>query len=231
MRALRVGPDRDHQVDVGAMTTERQRGVVEEQLAEALAAGATLYARSSAPPRGRFLPMMVLTDVDHRMRVMREETFGPVLAVMSVDTMDQAVELANDSDLGLSASVWSRDQRAAARLARRIRAGAVTLNDHLLSHGLAETPWGGFRCSGIGRTHGALGFAEMTEPQCIVYDLVPWHRGSIWWHPHGPEVYRGLEGIVDALYARGPVRRARGLLRMLRLLPRIFRPDAGTARS
>ena len=172
--------------------------------------------------------MMLLTGVDHTMRVMREETFGPVLAVMIVDTMDQAVELANDSDLGLSASVWSRDSRAAARLARRIRAGAVTLNDHLMSHGLAETPWGGFRCSGIGRTHGALGFAEMTEPQCIVYDLVPGHRGSMWWHPHGPEVYSGLSGIVDALYARSLVRRARGLLRMVRILPRAFRSEGAT---
>ncbi|MHB8972504.1 MAG: aldehyde dehydrogenase family protein [Pirellulaceae bacterium] len=78
----------------------------------------------------------------------------------------------------------------------------VMINDHLMSHGLAETPWGGFKQSGLGRTHGAIGFAEMTQPQCIVDDLLPFVRKNLWWHPHDHDVYSGMAGIIDMLYAR-----------------------------
>ncbi len=115
---------------------------------------------------------MVLTDVTHDMVTMKEETFGPVVGVMKVRDMEEAVALANDSNLGLTASVWSRDRRKAAALARRLQAGAVTINDHLMSHGLAETPWGGFKQSSLGRTHGEIGFDEMTQPQVLVDDLL-----------------------------------------------------------
>ena len=128
------------------------------------------------------------------MLVMRDETFGPVLAVMKVDSMDQAVELANDSNLGLTGSVWSRDSRRADELARRIQAGAITINDHLMSHGMAETPWGGFKESSIGRTHGDIGFAEMTEPQVIVHDVLPeFGVRTVKWEPDMSE------GDLDAI--------------------------------
>jgi succinate-semialdehyde dehydrogenase/glutarate-semialdehyde dehydrogenase len=156
---------------------------------------------------------------------MREETFGPVVAVMQVPDMEKALRLANDSDLGLTASVWSRDRKTARRLAERLQAGVVTINDHLMSHGLPETPWGGFKQSGIGRTHGALGFAEMTQPQCIVDDTLPGARRDLWWYPHGPKIYAGMKGVLDLLYARRLSRRLAGCYHLLRILPRIFRCD------
>jgi acyl-CoA reductase-like NAD-dependent aldehyde dehydrogenase len=225
VRTLRVGADTDHEVEMGALTTSRQVETVRQHVQDALARGAVIWAESEGLETAteNFLPAMVLTGVDHTMRVMREETFGPVVGVMKVDTMEQAVELANDSDLGLTASVWSRDRRYARQLARRVRAGAVTINDHLVSHGMPETPWGGFKASGIGRTHGEIGFDEMTEPQCIVDDWLPGARRDMWWHPHGPEVYQGLRGALDLLYARKPGRRWQGLRRLARILPRIFR--------
>lgn len=225
IRALRVGYETDHRCDLGAMTTTRQMELVREHIDDALTRGGQIFARSEAPETGNFLPAVMLTDVDHTMRVMREESFGPVVGVMKVGSMDEAIELANDSDLGLTGSIWSRDRRAAERLAKRVRAGAVTINDHLMSHGLAETPWGGFKESGIGRTHGDIGFAEMTEPQVIVHDVLPGVKRNMWWHPFGPSVYAGVRGIIDALYAPQPLRRLGGIWQLAKLFPRTFKKE------
>jgi acyl-CoA reductase-like NAD-dependent aldehyde dehydrogenase len=226
VEALRIGMDLDHKVDLGAMTTQRQMEVVRRHLDEALEKGATIFAQAQPPQntKGNFLPATVLTEVTHEMEVMREETFGPVLGVMKVANMDEAVALANDSQLGLTGSVWSKSHGNAKRLARRIKAGAITINDHLMSHGLAETPWGGFKESGIGRTHGKLGFDEMTEPQVIMDDIMPGLRKNMWWHPHGPQVYAGLRGIIDLLYGKSLAARFQGAKDLLKLFPRSFKP-------
>lgn len=222
---LRVGYDLDYNLDLGAMTTAKQLAEVQRQVREALEAGAEIHARSKSPvpEKGHFLSPMVLTRVNHDMDIMRRETFGPVVGVMAVADMRQGVALANDCDLGLTASVWSRDRRYAERLARRIKAGVVTVNDHLMSHALAETPWGGFKQSGLGRTHGEAGMAEMTRIQCIVQDYMPKARKNLWWHPHGPGVYQGLRGCIDLLYGKGLGQRVWGLGKLLRIFPRIFR--------
>lgn len=228
VRALRVGPDVDFEVDMGAMTTQGQLDTVKRHVADALAKGATIYAQSPCPPsvaeggKGTFHPAMVLTDVNHGMEVMRDETFGPVVGVMAVDDMEQAVALANDSNLGLTGSVWSRDRKRAEQLGRKVRAGVIMVNDHLMSHGLAETPWGGFKESGIGRTHGEIGFDEMTQPQCVVHDYMPAVKKNMWWHPHGKGVYDGVKGIIDLL--SGPLgQRAEGLTELVKLFPRTFK--------
>jgi acyl-CoA reductase-like NAD-dependent aldehyde dehydrogenase len=225
VKALRVGADLNWDVDLGAMTVPSQCETVRRHVQDALDRGAVLYAQSELPAdaEGNFLPATVLTNVDHSMLVMREETFGPVVAVMRVQDMDEAVRWANDSNYGLTASVWSRHRRSARRLAERIQAGVVMINDHLMSHGLAETPWGGFKESGLGRTHGAIGFAEMTQPQCIVDDLMPGVRKNIWWYPHNRDVYQGLAGLLDMLYARRWLKRIAGLGRLLKTIPRMFR--------
>ncbi|MBL8717460.1 MAG: aldehyde dehydrogenase family protein [Myxococcales bacterium] len=222
VRALRVGVDVDFEVDMGAMTTQGQLDLVRRHVADALAKGAKIYAQSGCPAGGgTFHAATVLTEVDHSMEVMRDETFGPVVGVMPVDDMDQAVALANDSNLGLTSSVWSRDRKAAEAIGRRIRAGVVMINDHLMSHGLPETPWGGFKESGIGRTHGQIGFDEMTQPQCVVHDYMPAVKKNMWWHPHGKGVYDGIKGIIDVL--SGPIgQRAEGLTELVKLFPRSF---------
>jgi len=222
VRALRVGVDRDFDVDMGAMTTQGQLDLVKRHVADAVAKGAVVYAQSNCPSgTGTFHPAMVLTNVDHTMEVMRDETFGPVVGVMKVDDMEQAVSLANDSNLGLTGSVWSRDRKTAEELGRKIRAGVVMINDHLMSHGLPETPWGGFKESGIGRTHGQMGFDEMTQPQCVVHDYMPAVKKNMWWHPHGKGVYDGIKGIIDLV--TGPIaQRAGGLTELAKLFPRSF---------
>lgn len=226
VESMSVGCDNDFNVDMGAMTTLKQVEAVRTHIEDALEQGAFIFARSQVPggEAGRhFHPAVVLTRVHHGMRVMREETFGPVVGVMAFRDIEAAIALANDATMGLTGSVWSRDRKNAEGIARRIRAGAVTINDHLMSHGLPETPWGGFKESGIGRTHGDIGFSEMTQPQVIVHDLLGGTRRNLWWHPYHRGVYNGLRGALECFYGRGGFRRMKGAVRLAGILPRIFR--------
>jgi len=224
---LRVGYDTGHNMDIGAMTTRRQMDTVRSHIDDALRKGAIIFAQSKCPAgdAGQFLPCTVLTEVNHAMLVMKDETFGPVLGVMPYDNMEEAVALANDSYLGLTGSVWSKDRKKAMRIGRRIQAGAITINDHLMSHGLPETPWGGFKQSAIGRSHGDIGFAEMTQPQVIVNDVLPFARKNMWWQPFSVNIYNGLKGLSEMLYSKNPFLRLRGAALLVRVFPRTFKSD------
>ena len=166
---------------------------------------------------------MVLTNVNHDMQMMREETFGPIVGVMKVKDMDEAIALANDSNLGLSASVWSQDRKKAEKIARKIEAGVVNINDHLMSHGMSETPWGGFKESGIGRSHSKYGFWEMTQPQVIVRDVLPGIKREMWWYPVNKKVYDGLRGLIEMRFAKSLKRRFKGIKNALIILPRMYK--------
>jgi succinate-semialdehyde dehydrogenase/glutarate-semialdehyde dehydrogenase len=108
-------------------------------------------------------------------------------------------------------------------VAARLRVGSVTINDHLMSHAMPETPWGGFGASGIGRTHGELGFHEMTQPRVVVEDRLHRLPRAMWWYPHDRSVHDGLKGAIVAMYGKGPVRRAVGLAALVRTFLRSFR--------
>ena len=131
-----------------------------------------------------FLPPTVLADVTHEMRIMREETFGPVLPVMAFDSDEEAVRLANDSEYGLAASVWTRDRERGERLARRIHAGTVMVNDVISCFGISEAPHGGVKASGVGRTHGRFGLEEMVRLKYLDVDQMPGMK-KVWWYGYG----------------------------------------------
>jgi succinate-semialdehyde dehydrogenase/glutarate-semialdehyde dehydrogenase len=216
VEALRVGEGQHLTTDIGAMTTRKQMMTVQEHIDDALAKGAKIFAQSKVPEnsKGNFMPCTVLTDVNHTMLAMKDETFGPIVGVMSVETMDEAIALANDSNLGLTCSVWSKNRKRAKLIGRRVMAGAIMINDHLMCHGLAETPWGGFKESGIGRTHGDIGFAEMTQPQVIVDDILstmPFVRRNFWWQPFEKIQYDGIKGLIDTFHGKGLWERFVGL--------------------
>jgi acyl-CoA reductase-like NAD-dependent aldehyde dehydrogenase len=226
VEGLRIGLDDNYDCDIGSMTRSAQRDKVEALVQDALGKGAVIFAESrpqSVPAAGLFMPARVLSSVNHEMRLMREEIFGPLVGVMRVDDMEQAIGLANDSRLALTASVWSRSGRLGAALAQRLEAGVVMVNDHLMSHGLAETPWGGWKESGIGWVHGRRGFQEMVRDQVVVRDYLPFAKRNMWWHPHDRRLYEGLRGALDALYSHRFGRRLKGFMRLLKIVPRYFK--------
>ncbi len=163
---------------------------------------------------GYFFPPTVLTNVDHSMRVMTEETFGPVLPIARVASVDEAVRLANDSDYGLTASGWTRDPATARLLQERLSAGVVTINDCVSSLGDPSAPYGGFRRSGLGRSHGALGLREMAQAKYVNRDSS--RRPMLWWYPYDAGYRRLMASAVRALHARSWLGRLRGHLALIR---------------
>jgi succinate-semialdehyde dehydrogenase/glutarate-semialdehyde dehydrogenase len=211
---LRVGDPGRGSVEVGSLTLERQRRVVEEHVEDALAKGARALAGGRAVEGpGSFYPPTVLVDVDHTMAVMREETFGPVLPIMIVDSLDEAIRLANDSPYGLTASGWTRSRETARRLQKELASGIVTINDHASSFGEPTAPWGGVKWSGIGRTHGLLGLREMVQPKYVSLDRG--RRPELWWYPYGEDLDSLMATAATALYSTSLWSRLRGQMRLL----------------
>jgi succinate-semialdehyde dehydrogenase/glutarate-semialdehyde dehydrogenase len=210
-KALRLARAGDG--ELGPMTLERQRLVVEQHVLDAVARGARVLlggARADGP--GFYYPPTVLTGVDHSMAIMRDETFGPVLPIMTVDSLEDAIRLANDSAYGLTASGWTRSDATAARLQRELVAGIVSINDHVSSFGEPAAPWGGVKWSGIGRIHGPLGLLEMVQPTYVSLDR---GRGpELWWYPYDAALGRLLSRSAEALYSTSLARRLLGQLRL-----------------
>jgi acyl-CoA reductase-like NAD-dependent aldehyde dehydrogenase len=170
VRRLRQGaPAGIGTVDVGAVTFPPQLEIVEEHVRDAVEKGARVlvggHARSGP---GRFYEPTVLVDVDHSMKIMREETFGPTLPIMRISDAEEGIRLANDSDYGLQASVWTGDVDRGQALARRIQAGVVCINDAQVNYTALNLPMGGWKASGLGTRHGANGIRKYTKVQSLL---------------------------------------------------------------
>ncbi|MGH7832639.1 MAG: succinic semialdehyde dehydrogenase [Candidatus Binatia bacterium] len=180
VKALRQGLPTE-QVDLGSMTSSEQLAKVESQIAAALKQGARVLtggARSGV--KGLYLQPTVLVDVTHEMEIMKEETFGPVIPIMKVRDLDEAVRLANDSRYGLSGSVFSGDRNTASKAAEKIEAGAVCINDCLINYVIPEAPMGGIKQSGLGKRHGVEGIRKYCRQKSIVTDRLGLKSEMTW---------------------------------------------------
>lgn len=213
-RKLRVGDGMDPQTDIGPLIHERQLQIVESHVKDAVAKGARILTGGKCLPElgSNFYAPTILTDVTHSMLIMREETFGPVLPIMPFDSEEEAVRLANDSEFGLAASIWTRDRAKGEVLAHHINAGTVMVNDVVSCFGISEAPHGGVRASGLGRTHGKLGLEEMVWVKYVDSDRLP-NTKKVWWYGYGASFTRQMEAFVDLMFAPGILKRIRGALR------------------
>lgn len=164
----------DLAVCMGCMTNERELVRTEEHVRDAVEKGArVLYGGKRRPDLGAlFFEPTILVDVDHTMRVMTEETFGPLVPIMCVRDADEAIQMANESEYGLSASIYTRNLKRGEQLARRIQAGDVGINRPLMIFGTPSLPMGGVKNSGIGRRNGVEGMLRFVRTQSILVDTL-----------------------------------------------------------
>ncbi|MCA9897997.1 MAG: aldehyde dehydrogenase family protein [Ardenticatenaceae bacterium] len=172
-RKLKQGysPEIENPNDLGPLTFQRQVNIIEDHVQDALAKGAHII--HGGKREGMYMEPTVMVNVDHSMKLMREETFGPVVPIMMVDDEMHAIQLANDSNLGLSASVWSRDLDRAQRVAHQLYVGSVNINDTMSHFAIPRLPFGGVKESGIGRTHGKKDLLQFTQTRAFVVGNPP----------------------------------------------------------
>lgn len=205
---LRQGDPSTQEVDVGAMTFPRQIEIVEAHIQDALAKGARLRTggkRRAGP--GMFFEPTVLSNCDHRMTVMTEEIFGPIVPFMKVASEEEAVALANDSHLGLNAYVFTRDRERGARIAERVEAGSVVVNEVLVNYAYPEAPFGGVKASGIGRVHGEDALRDMCDARHVNVDRFGSLEREPFWHPYDSATYKLLLKGTRALLGGGSLAR------------------------
>ena len=204
---LRLGDPMQWETEIGPMTSDGQYEIVVDLIEDAVASGATMLCGGPtevAGLPGKFVAPTVLTGVTHETRIMREEIFGPVLPIVVVDSEQEAIDLANDSEFGLGASVWTKDRQKGERIARRIESGMVWINDHSFSHGACQCAWGGVKDSGVGRSHSKFGFYE-----CVNVKMNSWEPGltrDFWWHPYDTTLGEAVRASAKILYGKGATR-------------------------
>ena len=213
---LKVGDGSLPDTDVGPLISQAQLQIVDRQVEEARSMGAGIL--TGGQPLSvlgpNFYAPTLITGVTTAMSLMREETFGPVLPIVPFQTDEEAIQLANTSDFGLSASVWGKTSHATA-VARRIRAGSVLVNDLLSGFAVSAAPHGGLKQSGIGRTHGILGMQELVRPVYLDIDLAP-RMKKLWWYPYAGN-FAPMSAFAEIVHATG-LRRLAAALRTLPLL-------------
>jgi acyl-CoA reductase-like NAD-dependent aldehyde dehydrogenase len=226
-RRLRVGDPADPRVQLGPLPTARRAERVEELVQEAVAEGALRHCGGPVRPpgaaAGAFYAPCVLSGVTPRMRIMREPIDGPVLAVVAVDTLDEAIAQANSGAFCLGASVWTSDRYMGLRVARELRAGMVWLNDHLPAPMVARGPWGAAAGGGLGRTLGRAGLSACAQEKLITWDP-PGMRG-LWWGRYDASSARAAQAVARLRSERAADRQSawrEGALALARVLARAF---------
>ncbi|MAQ16442.1 MAG: aldehyde dehydrogenase [Sandaracinus sp.] len=228
-KRLRQGaPLGDSVVDCGAMTMPRQLDIIEELLADAKAKGARVLAggerRRDLGPQ--FFPPTVLVDVDHSMRIVHEEQFGPVMSILRVSSEDEAIRLANDTAYGLGSSVFTKDRRRADRIAGQLRSGMTVINDYGIAYMIQSLPFGGVGISGIGRINGREGLRACCNTKAVVTDRLPLGKGvSV--YPIQPTTYGLVRAICGVVYGNG----VRGRARHVADAARLFAAEVRSRRS
>ncbi len=210
VKALKVGGDDGH---LGAMTSDAQVDIVRAHLDDAVARGAKVHTGGSAAISGNYIQPTVLTDVTHDMKIMRDETFGPVIPIKRVASLDEAVRLANDTTFGLGSSVFAG--KGARTIASKLRAGMTSVNSVMAFAGIPGLPFGGIGDSGFGRIHGDEGIREFTRVKATAEQVmsIPINMMSF---NQPKNAVKQMRSMIKQLYGEGVVAKAGDAWRKLR---------------
>ena len=216
-KKLRLGPGKDSSSDVGPLIRPQHVARMSELIHDAVSRGAKVLCGGSARPDfgPNFFEPTVISGVDSSMKLFQEETFGPILAIQTVRDAEEAVAHANDSPFALAASVWTSDTARGEAIAKRLRAGAVMINDAISYFAIAEAPHGGSGASGWGRTHGKAGLLEMVQTKYMDSDRLE-HREKPWWYRYGADLERAADAFLQFEFGGGlaaKMRNARGAMK------------------
>jgi acyl-CoA reductase-like NAD-dependent aldehyde dehydrogenase len=209
--------------EVGPLSTEAQRATVEAHVKEAKEAGAKIVTGGKRTDEGLGYEPTVLRVESDELDLMREETFGPVLPIRVIDSVDEAIRLANDSKYGLTASIWTRNVRRAEEIASKLRAGVVTINNHAFTGALPAAPWSGIGETGYGITNSPLALEALTRPRFVLVDRSGASR-EMWWYPYTPALRTIVLALVTLRSAtRSIITKIGAVVRLLGAFPRRFR--------
>ena len=206
MQDLHQGPEHGDAEDVGGIFWDRQMEIIEAHMKDAVDRGAKVLVGGSRNPEQKglyYLPTLVV-DVDHDMELMRSETFGPVVTVMKVKNEAEAIRLANDSDYGLSGTIWTADTQKARRLAEELHTGSVCINDMTVTYGIPAAPFGGVKSSGIGLVNGEIGVRGYCQLKPVIYEKA--HRKPMQnAYPNSAERLQGMKKFATFLWQKTPL--------------------------
>jgi len=196
-KVLKVGNGLAPDTDIGPLTTESQLGVIERHVEDARMKDAKILVGGERPAglKGYFFKPTIITGVDQTFACIHEETFGPLMPIITFDDEQQAIRLANDTPYGLNAYIWSKDIRKARLLASYLKGGAVCINECVYTHALPQIPWGGVGASGFGRTHGEAGLKEMVNLHHIHLNCCTRYK-DIWWYKYNANLYESFKKLT-----------------------------------
>ena len=204
-KALRQGQQHGWEEDIGAIFWDRQLAIIEAHVEDARAKGANVVMGGRRNPDlpGLYYEPTVITEVDNSMDIMLLETFGPVLCIQKVDSEEEALGLANDSEFGLNGNVWTQDKDKGYRLATAIDTGSCSVNDMAVSYGIPAAPFGGKKNSGLGQVNGKKGIRGYCHEMPIVIDRFGGKMQN--GYPYSAKSAEGMRKLMDFLWVKTPI--------------------------
>jgi len=217
VKNIKQGWDTKGEFDIGCLASEDQVKIVEDHISDAVQKGAAILTGGKRKGKTLFFEPTVIVNVDHSMKIMREETFGPVVSIMKFTDEEEVVRLANDSMYGLNASVWTKDKEKALRVSRAIITGGVSVNNALMVQANFNLPYGGVKQSGFGRYHGPYGLRTFSNIKAVIIDKGKKPK-DINWYPFRADKYQRFLTTFQSLFSEKITAKLKGLPSMLRLM-------------
>lgn len=217
VKKVKQGWDEKGDVDTGCINNEEQVKKIEEQIEDAVDKGAKILVGGKRKQKNLFFPPTVLVDVNHKMKIMQEETFGPIISIMKFKDQNEAVNLSNDSIYGLNASVWSHDKHKALETAKQITTGGVVVNNALTASANFASPFGGAKQSGIGRYHGPYGLYAFSNIKAVLVEKDK-KDYEVNWYPFRKEKYERFLVTFKSLFSEKTIDKIKGLPYMIKLM-------------